>query len=257
LHLQRGTLHAAAVRAVYGGWSMADVVAGVEEKTEGSVLYRLEHRGPVWDVIVDGQLMMSSAGPRLENELADLAITPWGARDDLTVLVAGLGMGLLVRALLERPHIRHVDVVEMSSTIRAWAAGPLAKLNGRVLADKRVRLIDREVCEYLREPDPATGTRPGGWHILILDTDNWPAALARPENVDFYHDDGLLVLETALRPGGVFVTHSSRRDDDLEARLRQRFQSVARIAVPVEDHGESKMHYVYRGRRSSVGGGEG
>jgi spermidine synthase len=229
----------------------------VEERAEGGGIYRLERRGEGFAVLVDGVVMMSSAGPRYEKELVDLALTPWGARDDLTVLVAGLGMGLLARALLDRPHVRHVDVVEVSPTILGWAAGPLVTLNGGVLADKRVRTVEREVCEYLREPDAATGARPNGWSVLLLDTDEWPAVLSRPENVDFYHDDGLLVLETALRPGGVLVTHTTRRDDDFEARLRQRFQSVARVAVPVEDHGESKVHYVYRGRRSSVGGGEG
>jgi spermidine synthase len=247
---------AAQVNPVYR-LGMVDVVTEVDERREGAATYRLERRGSRWDIAVDGQLVMSTAGPRIETEIADLAITPWGARDDLTVLVAGLGMGLLVRALLDRPHIRHVDVVEISATISAWAAGPLAPLNGGALGDKRVRVLAREACAYLREPDADTGARPGGWSILALDTDDWPRLLSRPENVDFYHEEGLVVLETSLRPGGVFVTHTSRRDDELEARLRQRFQSVARVAVPVEDHGESKVHYVYRGRRSGVGGGEG
>ncbi len=237
---------------------MVDVVAKVvEERTEGGSIYRLERHGPDFEIVIDGRVAMSTAGPRLETAIADLAITPWGARDDLTVLVAGLGLGLVVRALLDRPHVKHIDVVEVSSTILDWTGGPLATLNGGALSDQRVRVVPREVCAYLREPEAASGARPGGWFILILDTDDWPAALARPENVDFYHDDGLLVLETVLRPGGVFVTHTTRRDDELEARLRQRFQSVARVAVPVEDRGESKVHYVYRGRRSPIGGGEG
>ena len=62
----------------------------------------------------------------------------------------------------------------------------------------------------------------------------YPASLSRPENVDFYHEDGLVLLETALRPGGVFATHTTRRDDELEARIRGTFQSVARVGVPVE-----------------------
>jgi spermidine synthase len=238
---------------------MANVAAPieVERRTEGGALYQLMNRGDAWDIFVDGQIAMSSAGAHLEPEIADLAITPWGARDDLTVLLAGLGMGLTLRALLDRPHVRHVDVVEMSTTVMAWAAGPLASLNGNALADKRVRVIQRELGEYLREPDPETGQRPGGWFILILDTDDWPVYLARPENVDFYHDDGLLVLETVLRPGGVYATHTARRDDELDGRLRQRFHSVARVGVPVDIGGESKLYYVYRGRRSSVGGGDG
>src|SRR5262249_40606870 len=154
-----------------------------------------------------------SGGPRLETAIADLALTPWGTRDDLTVLLAGLGLGLLLRALLDHAQVKHVDVVEHSSTITEWARGPLASLNGGALEDKRVPLIARELFAYLRDPDPATGSRPTGYSILILDTDEWPMNLTRPENVDFYHDDGLVLLETALRPGGVFATHTTRRDD--------------------------------------------
>jgi len=230
-------------------------VAQVDEKTEGGTRYELMRRGPDWDIVIDGRLAMSSGGPRLEPAIVDLALTPWGARDDLTVLLAGLGLGLLLRALLDHPQVRRVDVIEHSATIVSWADGPLASLNGEALRDKRSKLISRELFAYLRDPDPATGTRPTGYSILILDTDEWPVNLSRPENVDFYHDDGLLLLETALRPGGVFATHTARRDDELDGRIRGRFQSVARVGVPVEVEGESRIHYVYRGRRSAASGG--
>jgi spermidine synthase len=234
---------------------MDRVVAQVDEQTEAGARYELMRRGPDWDILIDGRLAMSSAGPRLEAAIVDLALTPWGTRDDLTVLVAGLGLGILLRALLDHPQVKHVDVVEHSATITAWARGPLASLNGAALEDKRVTLVGRELFAYLRDPDPRTGARPTGYSILILDTDEWPVTLSRPENVDFYHEDGLLLLETALRPGGVFATHTARRDDELDGRIRGRFQSVARVGVPVEVEGESRIQYVYRGRRASAGGG--
>src|SRR5262249_17086266 len=187
---------------------MDRVGAQVDEKLEAGARYELMRRGADWDIFIDGRLAMSSGGPRLESAIVDLALTPWGARDDLTVLLAGLGLGLLLRALLDHPQVKHVDVVEHSATITGWARGQLASLNGDALEDKRVKLIPRELFAYLRDPDPTTGARPTGYSILILDTDEWPMTLSRPENVDFYHDDGLLLLETALRPGGVFATHT-------------------------------------------------
>jgi spermidine synthase len=234
---------------------MADQVAEVERRSEGGAVYALQRRGDAYDILVDGQLAIRSAEPRIDREIADLALAPWEQRDDVTVLLGGLGMGLTLRALLDRPQVKQVDVIEHSQTVVDWCGGPLAALNGGALADRRVRVTVRELGELLREPRGAD--RPPGWFVVLLDTDSWPVSLSRPENVEFYHEDFLVVLETTLRPGGVLAMVTSRRDDELERRLRVRFQSVARVGVPVEVDGESRLHYVYRGRRSSVGGGEG
>jgi spermidine synthase len=232
--------------------SMADVVTEIDRRTEGGSVYALQARAGGFDILVDGQLAMRSGAPRLEHELVDLALTPWGARDDMTVLLGGLGMGLTLRALLDMPHVKQVEVVEHSATIVEWAGGPLAALNGGATSDKRVTVVQRELATHLRAREGA-----GTSFVAILDTDVWPETLSRPENVELYHEDGLVLLETALRPGGVLALMTARRDDELDARLRQRYQSVARVVLPAEIDGESRLYYVYRGRRSSVGGGEG
>ncbi len=236
---------------------MADLVSEVDRKTEGGAVYALQRRGEAYDIVVDGQVAVRSVGPRLDNEIVDLAIAPWQTRDDLLVMVAGLGMGYTLRAVLDRPQVKQVDVIERSQVMVDWARDALAPLNGGALADKRVNVIVRELGEHLRQPMTDEGVRPGGWFVIILDTDVWPVSLSRPENVEFYHEDFLVVLETSLRPGGVLALATAARDDELEQRLRARFQSVARIGVPVEVDGENRMYYVYRGRRSSVGGGDG
>jgi spermidine synthase len=229
----------------------------VDKRTEAGATWELVARDGAWDIVVDGQPVMRSTETRVENELVDLALAPWQQRDDVLVLLAGLGMGLTLRALLDRPQVKHVTVVEQSPTVVAWAKDQLAALNGGALADRRVELHVGELGAWLRGPDDGETPRPGGFFVLILDIDCWPKALTRPENVGFYHEDGLLLLETALRPGGVLALCAARRDDELDGRLRQRYQSVARVAVPTEIDGEHGIVYVYRGRRSSVGGGEG
>jgi spermidine synthase len=236
---------------------MADVVTEVDRRTEGSSVYALQRRGEGFDILIDGQVAMRSTGPRVEHEVVDLALAPWETRDDVTVLLGGLGMGLMLRALLDKPQVKQVDVIEHSPTVVAWAGEELAPLNGGATRDKRAQVITRELADWLRTPQSEAGSRPGGYFVLILDTDVWPESLSRPENVELYHEDGLLLLETALRPGGVLVLCASRRDDELDGRLRKRYQSVARVVLPTEIDGESRLYYVYRGRRSSVGGGEG
>jgi spermidine synthase len=232
-------------------------MAAEDTRTEAGTTWQLLRRGDGWEIAVDGQAVMRSTAARLEKELVDLALAPWEQRDDLVVLLAGLGMGLTLRALLDRPQIKQVTVVERSAAVLAWAKDQLAPLNGGACADRRVSVVVGEVAAYLRGGADPEAPRPGGFFVLILDTDVWPESLSRPENVELYHEDGLLLLETALRPGGVLALATSRRDDDLDRRLRVRYQSVARIAVPTEIDGEHRIHYVYRGRRSSVGGGEG
>jgi predicted membrane-bound spermidine synthase len=236
---------------------MADVTRPVDRRTEAGAVYELVSRGAGYDILVDGRPVMRSTAGRIEKELVDLALAPWEQRDDVHVLLAGLGMGLTLRALLDRPQVAQVTVVERSPTVVAWAKEQLAVFNRGACADRRVSLVVAELAAWLRGPADGEAARPGGFFVSILDTDVWPESLSRPENVELYHEDGLLLLETALRPGGVLALATARRDDDLDRRLRTRYQSVARIALPTEVDGEHRLYYVYRGRRSSVGGGEG
>src|SRR5687767_8508918 len=131
---------------------MADVVTEVDTRTEGGSVYALQKRGEGFDIMVDGQLAMRSSAPRIEREVVDLALAPWETRDDVSVLLCGLGMGLLLRALLDRPTVKTVSVVEQSQTVVAWAGEALAPLNGGALRDPRVTVVTRELVEYLRTP---------------------------------------------------------------------------------------------------------
>src|SRR5262245_6487680 len=144
---------------------MADGGVYVDGCTEAGSSYELRRSAEGWDIVVDGRVAMSSTGPRLERAIVGLPVAPWGARDDRTVLLAGLGMGFLLRALLDDSHVERIDVIENVATIIAWASGPLGELNGDALADRRVQLINRELFEYLRDPDPTTRERPSGYSI--------------------------------------------------------------------------------------------
>src|SRR6185503_446138 len=78
---------------------------------------------------VDGRRVAATSDRRAESHLAELALSPWAGRDDLSVLLGGLGMGFTLRALLDAPGVSRVDVVETSPAVIAWNREVLGEHN--------------------------------------------------------------------------------------------------------------------------------
>jgi spermidine synthase len=216
----------------------------VERVVEEGRTLELHQDGAEHEVRLDGRRVMATASRRAETTLAELALSPWHGRDDLTVLVAGLGMGHLVRAVLDAPGARvtRVDVVEVSPAIRRWNEELFA--HRETLRDPRVAVHGGELDAFLAMPrrDPLPRE---GWFAIVMDLDEHPTWHMRPGNPLFYTDAGLDRLIGALRPGGVLALWTTERDDALDRRLRARLQHVNRVGVPTD----AGLDYVYRGRR--------
>jgi spermidine synthase len=214
----------------------------------------LVRRGDAWEIVWDGQFLMASDCRRSERSLAELALAPLNPRDDVTVLVGGLGMGHTLRAALDAPGVVRVDVVEISQAIVDWNRLHFGAISGEPLADPRVTLHVADLAwfvERARHRPPDERVR-GGWLALLLDVDNGPAWPSRPANASLYTDEGLERLEGALRPGGVLAVWSAQREVEFLQRLHARMINVAELAVPVEVGGRSSLDYVYRGRRAKA-----
>jgi spermidine synthase len=207
----------------------------VDRQIEDGSTYELQRRGEAYEVLVDGRLLLATDAPRNARSLVELALAPFAGRDDVRVLLGGLGAGHTARELVCRPEVAHVDAVEVSRTIINWQL----RYFGAVTNDPRVSIHAVDLATYLRQPRSDT------WHAVLLDIDEWPVSLSRPENVELYHEEGMLLLESALRPGGAVVVWAARKDEDLFARMHRRFEHVARVALPVD----GGLDYAYRGRR--------
>jgi spermidine synthase len=226
----------------------ADLIERRDEEGRAVELYR---RGEAYDLLLEGR-RVSSDQRRSESALVELTMAPLSGRDDVSVLVAGLGMGFLLRAVLDTPGVRKVDVVEGSPAVIEWSERYFAAFNGDVLKDTRVTLHRAEFGAFVRQirlgAAPA-GVPAEGWMAVILDLDEGPSAPSRGGNARFYTDEGLESLEVLLRPGGVLGVWSVTRETEFVRRLHGRFQNVAEVAVPVEVGDQSSLDYVYRGRR--------
>jgi spermidine synthase len=225
--------------------------AVLDRRVEDGATVELVQRGDAFDVLLDGRRVMRSDVRRAEKQLVELALAPLGQRDDITVVLAGLGMGFTLRALLDAPGVTRVDVVEASPAIIDWEKRHFAGLNGDALKDPRVKLHAMDLAAFVksvrtRSVEPPAGD---GWLALVLDMDEGPALVSRAGNEAFYSDDGIERLETVLRPGGVLALWSAAREPALLQRMHARMKNVAEIVVPVDLDDKSSLDYVYRGRR--------
>ena len=195
---------------------MTDVAGPFEALTpagERISLHRIEKNG-VYEVRVEGRVLMSSGEHHSEEQMADLVAV--GASPDAAtrVLVGGLGMGYTLRAMLDRlGPSGEVVVVELMPIIVTWNRGPMGEFSGRPLDDPRVRLEVMDLADYLRtDPEPFDG--------ILLDIDNGPAGFTMPRNGHFYGRRGLLRLRHLLRPGGALVVWSAFESRTFPGSLR-------------------------------------
>lgn len=208
----------------------------------------------------EDRLIMQSALRRSERELVNVGLGPLRDRTDITVLLAGLGMGYTLAALLESPRIVRVDVVEHATPIIEWNRTHLSTLHKMPpLDDARVHVHNQGFSTFLRAMRygavPGLELEGNGFLAVLLDMDEGPSGLGRPENAALYSDEGLEDIEMSLRAGGVLSLWSGRRELELMHRLQARFQNIAEIAVPVDVPNSSGLDYLYRARkRAPVGG---
>jgi hypothetical protein len=184
------------------------------------------------DVVRGGQTVLASDQRHAEVAFAELTCAPWVGRDDITVLVDGLGFGGTLRAVLDRPGVVRVDVVEPAAALIAWQPH-FAALSGDAVHDPRVQVHQADFPSMLVRPR-VPDLPPDGWFVVLTGD---PA---------LQDDDGLRRVEGALRGGGVIGTFTAAKDDPLLKRMAARFQSVTRVGVA----GDLGLEYVYRGRRT-------
>jgi len=170
--------------------SIADVYL-----TGGETL-TLRQSGDVFEIRLGLYQLMASGNSVSERVLA--SITCAGCCDG-TVLIGGLGLGYTVRAVLDTvgPDAR-VTVAELVPQIVDWNRGLLAHLAGRPLDDPRVEVMVADVADIVR-------ARPGGFDAILLDVDNGPDAVLFQGNSFLYTADGVRLLLSGLKPGGVLA----------------------------------------------------
>ncbi len=160
------------------------------------------------------------------------------------LLIGGYGMGFTLRAALARlgPKAR-CAVVELVPEIIDWARGPMADLTAGCLDDPRVELVTRDVVRAIRAADRS-------YDAILLDVDNGPDGLTRPDNDELYSTHGLVTAKKALAPNGVLAIWSAGPDERFARRLKHAGFQVEEVMVRAGRGGKGARHIIWFARAS-------
>ena len=176
-------------------------------------------------IVMGHNELMSTRMRGSEEALATMTLDRLQGRAAPNLLIGGYGMGFTLRAALARlgPQGR-VTVAELVPEIIQWARGPMAEVAAGCLDDPRVTLRMDDVGDaILLAPDP--------FDAILLDVDNGPDGLVRPENNRLYGKAGLHNARKALAPGGVLAIWSAERDDKFVRRMESVGFTVDEVEV--------------------------
>jgi spermidine synthase len=202
---------------------------------------RLFRRGDDFMIVLDRNELMNSRMSGSEEALARLVCERLRERAAPRLLIGGYGMGFTLRAALEAlPRGASVTVAELVPEIIDWARGPMAGLTAGCLDDRRVAVAARDVAELIEE---------GTYDAILLDVDNGPDGLTRPENDRLYSTIGLARAKSALKTGGMLAVWSAAPDTAFTRRLEAAGFSVEVVRVRARANGKGAHHTIWLAKR--------
>jgi len=212
-------------------------------KVPGGVELRLVRHGDDHMIMVDTNELMSSRVGGSEEALATMTCDRLQDRAAPHLLIGGYGMGFTLRAALGRlgPNAR-ITVAELVPEIIAWARGPMATLTAGCLDDPRVELTAGDVAAAIEAASKS-------YDAILLDVDNGPSGLVRPENNGLYAMKGLAHARAALKPGGILAIWSAAPDAAFTRRLKDAGFQTEEVTVRARSNGKGPRHTIWFGLR--------
>jgi len=167
---------------------------------------------------------MSSLFHEAERQLAKLGLGALG-KDDLDVVVGGLGLGYTAVTALEDPRVSSLVVVEYLEPVIEWHKNGLVPLGDTLTKDSRCRLLQADFFALSRNiGNSFDSENPTKKHdVILLDIDHTPTNVLHQTNTRFYTEEGLGELAQHLKPGGVFALWA---DGEPEASFTDRLGEV-------------------------------
>lgn len=203
----------------------------------------LWQRGSEYVIRTGSSELMNSRRHGSEEALAELAIARVQNQAP-RILIGGLGIGYTLRAALDRlSPAAEIVVAELFAEVIDWNRRWLGPLCRRPLDDPRTTLIQTDVADVVRAPGST-------FDAILLDVDNGPQGLTRPENDRLYAPAGLQTLRQALRPGGILAVWSNGPDERFTRRLQQCGFAVEIKSVAARGAGGGRLHTIWLARRT-------
>ena len=178
----------------------------------------------ITEITLDHQLLMSSHNAVSERALATEALERHPG-DDLSVLVAGLGLGYTAAAALESTSVTRLEVIEFLPAVIGFLNEGLVPLSSELLADSRFGVRHGDAYAMLH------GEAEDSWDLVLIDVDHAPDDHLGVDNNAFYTRPGLARAKRHLAPGGILAVWSYAESSPFVDALRASFDVVEVISV--------------------------
>jgi spermidine synthase len=205
---------------------------------DGSRFSLHEHDGEYF-LKLNGRQLMSTTSTVSEIMLADLPCRQFGLRP-VKVLIGGLGLGFSLKRVLELtgPDAK-VEVAELLPEVVAWNREFLQGVNGKLLNDKRVKVLTQDVYEVIRlAPKPS-------YDAILLDVDNGPTSMVQKENKRLYRRRGFDLIARALNPGGQVAFWSAVPEPDFVVALARAGFKTRAVPAKATEKSKRAQHVIY------------
>ena len=106
-----------------------------------------------------------------------------------------------------------VDLVELVPKEVEWNREFLKDLNGALLDDLRVKVIEVDAVDTIKQGDAQS------YDAVILDVDNGPTGMVKATNTSLYSHKGLRTVRRLLKPGCRAGFWSAGEDPHFKARM--------------------------------------
>jgi spermidine synthase len=192
-----------------------------------------EHDG-AYSISFQGQELMHSKASASELLLGKLGIELIRKAPEPRVMIGGLGLGFTLRTVLEGLGAdAQVDVVELVPKVVAWNREFLKDLNGALLDDPRVKVVEGDAVERIKQGDAQS------YDAVILDVDNGPTGMVKATNNSLYSHKGL------RKPGGRAAFWSAGEDPHFKARMETVGFRVGHIRAKVHAGSKRAAYVIY------------
>jgi spermidine synthase len=178
----------------------------------------------ITEITLDHQLLMSSHNTVSERALATEALMRHTG-EELSVLVAGLGLGYTVAALLQSERVKRVEVIELLPAVVGFLTDGLVPLSSELLSDARFAVREGDGYAVLH------GEVGQPWDLVLIDVDHSPEDHLGTGNESFYTRDGLMRAKRHLAPGGMLAVWSYAESSPFVDALRAAFAVVEVVGV--------------------------
>ena len=169
----------------------------------------------IYEVKLGQEFLMSSLFVEAEEQLSKLGLAQLksnGHRQNLDIIVGGLGLGYTALAALNDPEVQRLRTIDVMQAVIKWHEQGILPIGDVLMTNVRSSLIHNDF--FAVATDSAQGfidDKPV--HGVLLDIDHSPSHWLNESNQDFYSIDSLQRVASKIVSGGVFGLWSNDLPD--------------------------------------------